>query len=611
MTKEKSKVVAITTENKTKQENDRSNKSKRRKSSSDPNGSLSIARGNVTTHLIVAETKAILEEQRTEKEWMTIQKHMDGPHAHEAHQRKKILQKMDADPKYSESFTDPQKRALERRQRLPKKSQLFIQKRNLQRLEAAVAATDAQTILSLETPGLVEAEHDLEHTARLTQTQLKRHHLDEQTARHIYDLNLPSYAPYRFHYDRSGRAGLLTGSNSHVALFDQHTQALVTEFHLPGQTIRDACFLHNPSLLAVAQTNHVYIYDNTGAEVHRLDEHHDPFALTYLPHHWLLASLGRTGRLIYQDTSTGQVVSRHASLLGPSSVLRHNPHSAVVHAGHKNGTVTLWSPASSTYLVKILCHKGAAITSLAVDGHTMVTGAADKQVRLWDMRMYKELCSYYCIGGIPTSLDISQRGILGIGHGCHATFWKDCHQKHKEPYMTHSMPACQVSTLRFRPFEDVCGIGHSKGISSIVIPGSGEPNLDSGEYNTNPFSDRIQTREAEVRALLDKLSPEMISLDPDVVATVEANDPHLRREQAEDIRAEIELNAKSKPVKARPTKKRGRSKIQSQLRRRAQKNVIDQATATRLNSSIVQKINVEKQPSEVPTTIAPALKRFF
>lgn len=550
----------------------RVDKGKKKKKQSDPDGSLGVARGNLTKASLAQRSQALLEN-RSESELHRIHAHYEGPHAFEAQERRSILQQDDANPLSTQHLSDHQKRALQRRKALTKKEIMFQQGRQVQRLEAAVAAADAQLVLNTENPGLIQLEHDMERTTRLTQQQLKLHHLDEQTARHIYDLNLnPHLAPYGFKYDRSGRTSVLYGERGHVAVMDNHTQSLVTEFHvLQKERLRDACFLHNSSLLAVAQTNHVYIYDDTGAEVHKLNDHIDPFALTYLPHHWLLCSIGRAGWLKYHDTSTGELVSQHRTQQGSSSVLRHNPQNAIVHVGHKNGTVTLWSPSSSTYLVKTLCHKGSPITSLAVFDHTMVTGGSDQQVKIWDMRMYKQLHAYYCKGGIPTSLDLSQRGILGIGHGSHTTFWQDCSVKHQDPYMYHALPGKQVSTLRFRPFEDVCGIGHSHGVSSIVIPGSGEPNLDTGEYHTNPFSDRKQTREAEVRSLLDKLSPHMIALDPDVVATVEAT--HMKRQRIEQLQEDKVEVAKKK----QKSKKRGRSKIQTQLRRKA-RNVVDEGT---------------------------------
>jgi len=43
----------------------------------------------------------------------------------------------------------------------------------------------------------------------------------------------------------------------------------------------------------------------------------------------------------------------------------------------------------------------------------------------------------------------------------------------------------QVTSVKFLPYEDVLGVGHSNGYSSLVIPGSGEANFDA--YEANPF----------------------------------------------------------------------------------------------------------------------------
>lgn len=494
-------------------------------------------------------------------------------------QQRHRIERLEKDTSYSNRLNGYQQRALSKRQRrtdLTVKSKLTIQK--TKRFEAAVAAADAQVVLNTENAGLLETEHDMERTTSLSQVELKRKHLDERTARQIFDLQLSQHAPYGCKFDRSGRYSILYGQRGHVAIMDSHTVSLHTEFHVQ-ERVRDACFLHNFSLLATAQTNHVYIYDNKGAEVHQLNDHSDPFAVDFLPYHWLLASVGRAGYLKYQDTSTGQLVSQHRTKLGAiCSVMRQNPSNAVMHLGHSNGTVTLWSPASSQYLAKVLAHKGAPITSVAMDlsGHYMVTGGADRQVKVWDLRKFQSTHSYFVPAGAPASLDISQRNVLGIGHAGHATFWSPeaLTRKVKDPYMHHLMPACgPVETLRFRPFEDVCAVGHSKGISSIVIPGSGEPNLDTSEYNLNPFQDRKQRREAEVRALLDKLDPNMISLDPDDIGGMEESTPEIRRERLHDVQEAA--NANKKALKKQKTKKRGRSKIQTQLRRK-QRNVVDE-----------------------------------
>jgi U3 small nucleolar RNA-associated protein 7 len=589
-----------------------------KKKKKDPDGELGVARGGIAStaeskkrRLETLAAKSPLDRER-------IQSLLLG--SSEAQDRLAAMKQDDQAPKM-DHLTEHQQRALLKRKKATHKDkalQATLERQETKRLDAAVAAVDAQVVLHTEMAGLIQPEHDMERTTRLTQVELKNKYLDEQTAQQIYDLNLSHHAPYGLKYDRSGSAALLFGRGGHVAMMNCQQRSLKTEFYLP-ERVRDACFLHNTTMFATAQTNHVFIYDDNGTEIHRLDDHTDPTRLEFLPYHWLLASVGRAGYLKYHDTSTGTLVSQHRTKLGPCDVMRQNPYNAILHLGHRSGAVTLWSPASSTYLAKMMCHKGAPVTALAVKDHVMVTGAPDRQVRVWDLRMYKEVHSYFCAAGAPTSLDISQRGVLGIGHAGHATFWSPeaLRQKVKDPYMHHAMAGCSpVETLRFRPFEDVCGIGHSKGISSIVIPGSGEPNLDTNEYNTNPHTDKKQRQEAEVRALLDKLSPDMIALDPDAVGGVEASDPHSRYERLKDIQAEA--NAKVIAKKKQKSKKRGRSKIQTQLRRKA-RNVVDENTVKLRDAREEEKAEKQRELKanagehhQTPKDAAPsALKRFF
>ena len=307
-----------------------------------------------------------------------------------------------------------------------------------QSLASMAAALPADEVLE----GCGGAE-GLERTYKLKQSGLTEH-LDEQTAAQQYDLKLDSYGPYINSYSRSGRHLVLAGRGGHVAVLDALSRTLQLELHLTdnGSTrndIRACTFLHDSSMFAVAEKKHVFIYDTaSGAEVHRLNDHIDPMAIQFLPHHWLLSSVGRAGWLKYTDTSTGIKISEHRTKLGPCGTMSTNPYNAVNLLGHGNGVVTMWSPAVAKPLVKMLCHRGP-VRALSADagGNYMVTAGADMQVKVWDVRTFKPVHAYFSRNAVA-SLDISQMGVLAVGAGNAVTFWKDAlRTKQKDPYMSH------------------------------------------------------------------------------------------------------------------------------------------------------------------------------
>lgn len=366
---------------------------------------------------------------------------------------------------------------------------------------------------------------------------------------------------------------IIGGEKGHVATFDWQTGKLNAELQL-RELVRDVTWLHNETMFAVAQRKYAYIYDHTGAEIHCLKKHVEPTRLSFLPYHFLLASVGIPGNLIYQDTSTGDVVAEHRTRLGRCTIMEQNPWNGVMHLGHNNGTVTLWSPSQGTPLVKMLCHKGP-VSAMAIDrtGRHMVTAGLDGQMRVWDIRNFRSLHDYYTPRPAKC-LDISQNGLISVGYGSTVTVWKEgLERKQTSPYMSHTLSGAsgrsvRAEDVRFCPYEDVLGIGHSGGISSVVIPGAGEANYDSME--ANPYQTAKQRQESEVHSLMEKIQPGLIQLEPNFIGRLDKPSQAVKDQEAEED-AEGKGKGKSDPRH----RAKGKSSAMRKWLRKKNRNVID------------------------------------
>lgn len=419
--------------------------------------------------------------------------------------------------------------------------------------QSAKAAAQAEKWIMPSEGGYIEAE-GIEKTYRIKQETIAKE-VDISSSRNQYDITLPELGPYTIDFTSSGRYMAIGGRKGHLAIMDMMNLSLIRELQV-RETVRDVVFLHNELFFAAAQRKYPYIYNRDGTELHCLKEHGSVLRLQFLENHFLLASTNKFGMLLYQDVTMGTIAGKYRTGLGRTNVMELNPYNGVVSLGHSAGTVTMWKPTSSSPLVKMLCHQGP-VSALAFhsNGHLMATAGVDKKIKLWDLRKFE---AFQTLPGHANTLEFSQKGLLACGNGSYIQVLRDVSgAQNYSRYMTHSMvKGYQIGKLAFRPYEDVLGIGHSMGLSSILIPGAGEPNFDS--WVANPFETPKQRREKEIRSLLDKLPPETIMLDPSKIGTVKYS--KTEKPTAQEIEAEMEAAVEA--VKGKKTEKENKRKKQ-------------------------------------------------
>ncbi|CAN1318891.1 Probable U3 small nucleolar RNA-associated protein 7 [Linum perenne] len=418
--------------------------------------------------------------------------------------------------------------------------------------------------------GYLEAE-GIEKTYRITQSHIAPE-VAISSSKNQYDIVLPDLGPYTLDFIPSGQYMALAGRKGHVAILDMTNMKLIREMQVK-ETVRDVAFLHNETFFAVAQKKYPYIYDRDGIELHCLMEHGPVLRLQFLKNHFLLASLSKFGQLRYQDVTTG-------------------------------GTVTMWKPTTSAPLVKMLCHHGP-ISALAFhpNGHLMATAGREKKIKIWDLRKFEVIQTIP--GHHAKTLDFSQKGLLAVGTGSYAQVFSELEGSGTySRYMNHAIAkGYQIGKVSFRPYEDVLALGHSMGWSSILIPGSGEPNFDT--WVANPYETSKQRREKEIHSLLDKLPPETIMLDPSKIGTLR---PNRRKEKPTKQEMEAEKEAAVEAVKEIALKKKTKGRNKTSKRVMKRKVMVDKAKKPFSEQGKV--VDGKKRKHGEETEVPPSLKRF-
>jgi U3 small nucleolar RNA-associated protein 7 len=239
----------------------------------------------------------------------------------------------------------------------------------------------------------------------------------------------------------------------------------------------------------------------------------------------------------------------------------------------------------------------------------MVSTGQDLKMAVWDIRMFKEVNNYFTRQP-GSSVAISDQGLTAIGWGTQTSVWRGLfskssaeQEKVQSPYMAWGGEGKRIERVRWCPLEDVLGISHDVGFSSILVPGAGEPNFDALEVN--PYENTKQRQEAEVKSLLNKLQPDMISLNPGFIGNLDVA-------SAEQRKAAQDLDKKPDDAMMQ-IKNRGRGKnssLRKYLRKKGSRNIIDER---RLRIEELIKSQREEQQKKAKATVeelGPALGRF-
>lgn len=308
-------------------------------------------------------------------------------------------------------------------------------------------------------------------------------HMANSVREKAFNLNLEQ-SNWKSSYSLDGRF-LLLYDNKSITVFDNKTLNVFYERDI--KNIKYSTFLHNEQYCAISADS-FYIYNKNGQEIHNLPKYKDVQMMTFLPNHFLLCTLHKSPFLKYFDTSLGkEVASVYIREKNSSSIGRKSD--GIVLVGGLKGTVGFYSPNAKEALCKILVNS-AKITSISVKGDNFACSSLQGTF-FYDFRKLNEP-----IYKLPKSENVSLSNVLALSH--RSTIYTFLNGK---GYVKQSYK--NINSIEFAPFEDILTIGANHGLRNMIVPGSGDPNIDF--HDDSPFLTKTQRKEREIQKLLQKI----------------------------------------------------------------------------------------------------------
>ncbi|XP_055607142.1 WD repeat-containing protein 46-like [Uranotaenia lowii] len=482
--------------------------------------------------------------------------------------------------------------------------QKIRQKRNEINIEFAAEQAARAEVLLNEEEGYLEVDDD-EETMEVSQAEIVDN-VDITTAAKHFNLQL-DFGPYRMRYTRNGANLLLGGKKGHVAAFNWVKKSLLCEMNVM-ESVHDVTWLMNQTMFAVAQKNWVHVYDGKGTELHCIKAMNRVSRMEYLPYHFLLNTANEDGFLTWMDVSIGQKVANYNARMGKISMMCQNPWNATTCIGNAKGVVSMWSPTLREPLAKMLCHS-MPLTAIAVDptGTNLATAGLDRTIKIWDIRRLEGPTATYNLQTAASGIDLSQKGLMAISMGniCEVYKKPSLIQKNVKPYLRQRAPST-ISNFRFCPYEDILGIATASGFTSMIVPGSGEPNFDTLE--ANPFQTLSQRREEEVHQLLEKIPYEFITLNPAQIGEVDVPTMKTRMEAKVKLltmkppKINFEPRTKNRMSKAKRIK--NKQIVKDTMRKEAIKSIQE------AKESLKRQEEQQESPDFIPLESNSVLDRF-